>query len=120
MEPSQPQRLVIEQLIANHGYRMPGAIVRLNTPSQNGNQAPRRAGETTKYVVYPLVIEDNGSSINDDGVITDVARVVGQREVTSTEYYNVAGIRSDRPWQGVNIVVMRYSDGTTSASKMLR
>ena len=110
----------IEQLIANHGYRMPSAIVRLNTPSPNGNQAPRRAGETTKYVVYPLVIEDNGSRINDDGVITDVARVVGQREVTSTEYYNVAGIRSDRPWQGVNIVVMRYSDGTTSASKMLR
>lgn len=109
----------IEQLIANYGYRMPSAIVRLNTPSPNGNQAPRRAGETTKYVVYPLVIEDNGSSIN-DGVITDVARVVGQREVTSTEYYNVAGIRSDRPWQGVNIVVMRYSDGTTSASKMLR
>lgn len=110
----------IEQLIANYGYRMPGAIVRLNTPSPNGNQAPRRVGEATKYVVYPLVIEDNGSSINDDGVITDVARVVGQREVTSTEYYNVAGIRSDRPWQGVNIVVMRYSDGTTSASKMLR
>ena len=109
----------IEQLIANYGYRMPSAIVRLNTPSPNGNQAPRRAGETTKYVVYPLVIEDNGSSIN-DGVITDVARVVGQREVTSTEYYNVAGIRSDRPWQGVNIVVTRYSDGTTSASKMLR
>lgn len=110
----------IEQLIANYGYRMPSAIVRLNTPSPNGNQAPRRAGETTKYVVYPLGIERNGSSINDDGVITDVARVVGQREVTSTEYYNVAGIRSDRPWQGVNIVVMRYSDGTTSASKMLR
>ncbi len=109
----------IEQLIANYGYRMPSAIVRLNTPSPNGNQAPRRAGETTKYVVYPLGIERNGSSIN-DGVITDVARVVGQREVTSTEYYNVAGIRSDRPWQGVNIVVMRYSDGTTSASKMLR
>ena len=110
----------IEQLTANYGYSMPSAIVRLNTPSPNGNQAPRRAGETTKYVVYPLVIEDNGSRIYDDGVITDVARVVGQREVTSTEYYNVAGIRSDRPWQGVNIVVMRYSDGTTSASKMLR
>ena len=41
-------------------------------------------------------------------------------EVVSTTYYNVQGIESDKPFDGVNIVVTRFSDGTTSISKVVR
>ena len=38
----------------------------------------------------------------------------------AVEYHNLAGMSSDRPWQGLNIVVTRYSDGTTETSKVLK
>ena len=41
-------------------------------------------------------------------------------EIVSQTYYNVQGIESDKPFDGVNIVVTRFSDGTTSVSKVVR
>ena len=41
-------------------------------------------------------------------------------EVVSTTYYNIQGMESDKPFDGVNIVVTRFSDGTTSVSKVVR
>ena len=86
----------------------------------NASQAPRRRAESTKreYVVYPLSLEPEGSYTG--GIITGVGQVTGCREIVSVEYYNVAGMRSERPWQGVNIVVTRYNDGTTSTNKVIR
>ena len=43
---------------------------------------------------------------------------VGQ--IVSQTYYNVQGMVSDKPFEGVNIVVTRYSNGTTSVSKVVR
>ena len=42
------------------------------------------------------------------------------RQIVSEKYYNVAGVESDTPFKGVNIVVTRYSDGSTSTVKVLR
>ncbi len=39
--------------------------------------------------------------------------------VKSVKYVNVAGIVSDRPFQGVNIVVTEYTDGTSTTSKVI-
>jgi len=33
-------------------------------------------------------------------------------------YYNVMGQQSSKPFDGINIVVKRYSDGTTSSTKV--
>jgi hypothetical protein len=35
-------------------------------------------------------------------------------------YYNVMGQESKTPHQGINIVVTRYSDGSTSTIKLMR
>ena len=43
--------------------------------------------------------------------------VAGVREVAAVEYVNLAGQRSSRPWQGVNIVITRYTDGTVTTAK---
>ena len=107
-------------LQSGHTYEMKAAVIKYKTAT-GGTQAraPRRAeGASKEYVVYPLTI----TRITDEqnGVITGVQQLSGDRQVMHVDYYNVSGMRSERPWQGVNIVVTRYSDGTTSAVKMLR
>ena len=51
---------------------------------------------------------------------TGVSEIRYHGEVVSQTYYNVQGIKSDKPFDGVNIVVTRYSDGTTSISKVVK
>jgi len=108
------------KLQSGHTYEMKAAVIKYKTAT-GGTQAraPRHAeGASKQYVVYPLTI----TRITDEqnGVITGVQQLSGDRQVMRIDYYNVSGMRSERPWQGVNIVVTRYSDGTTSAVKMLR
>jgi PKD repeat protein len=42
------------------------------------------------------------------------------KQVVSNTYYNVAGMASDKPFNGINIVVTRYSDGSHSTTKIMR
>ena len=77
-----------------------------------------KADGDTKY----YVIENTAERTFDwnDGVITGVARLTTSGEVQSVTYYNVAGAASSRPWQGINIVVTRYSDGTSTTTKVVK
>jgi hypothetical protein len=45
--------------------------------------------------------------------------VAENKEVVKVEYVNLAGVRSAKPWDGVNIKVIIYDDGSTSTSKEL-
>ena len=57
----------------------------------------------------------------DSEIVTSINTVdVTGKAVKSVKYVNVAGMVSDVPFQGVNIVVTEYSDGSRSTSKMLR
>ncbi|MBO4380232.1 MAG: PKD domain-containing protein [Muribaculaceae bacterium] len=49
-----------------------------------------------------------------------VDAVEGSSEVVSRTYYNLAGVASRRPFDGVNIVVNRHADGSTTATKIIR
>ena len=62
------------------------------------------------YMVYPLNISSS--------VITAVTDIAA-KQVVGVTYYNVTGLSSERPFEGVNIVVTRYSDGSTSAAKRI-
>lgn len=93
------------------GYEML-AVVKL-AQQQGGNSAPRRAEGSKNYVAWPLAIQ------RDQQIITAVTDVFGKREVVSTLYYNVAGMPSLRPYDGLNIVVTRYSDGSTKTAKIV-
>ena len=44
---------------------------------------------------------------------------VDKQEVSRT-YYNIAGMASDKPLNGINIVVTRYTDGSQTATKIMR
>ena len=54
------------------------------------------------------------------GITTSIQVVNRDVDVVSVDYYNLLGVRSDAPFEGINIVVTRYSDGSTSAFKILR
>ena len=54
------------------------------------------------------------------GPATGVNEVQYLGEIVSQTYYNVQGMVSDKPFNGVNIVVTRFSNGTTSVSKVVR
>ena len=51
---------------------------------------------------------------------TAINTVQASKEAVSHTYYNIAGIASDKPFKGINIVVTHYSDGTHTATKVIR
>lgn len=51
---------------------------------------------------------------------TAVEEIFYHGEIVNQTYYNVQGMESDKPFDGVNIVVTRYSDGATSISKVVK
>lgn len=92
------------------------ALVKETAPTK---VAPRKIGydstvaPSTKFVVYPL-------NLDADKVSTGVNDVNGTKEVKGVSYFNMMGVESAQPFDGVNIMVTTYTDGTSSAAKVLR
>ena len=84
------------------------AIVR-RIESTGGNTL--RANKSNDYIVYPLNLSDD--------VVTGINNVTG-KAVAGVKYYNLAGMESDRPFEGVNIIVTTYTDGSRSSAKVLK
>ena len=68
---------------------------------------------STKFMVYPL-------NLDADKVATGVNDVNSAKEVKGVSYFNMMGVESTQPFDGVNIMVTTYTDGTQSAAKVLR
>ena len=63
------------------------------------------------------IVEDQPTNVQ---VVTHVNEMGIDRVPVSTTYVNSLGMQSDKPFEGINIVVTRYSDGTTSTVKVMR
>lgn len=70
-----------------------------------------RANKSNDYIVYPLTLSDD--------VVTGINNVTS-KAVAGVKYYNLAGMESDRPFEGVNIIVTTYTDGSRSSAKVLK
>lgn len=85
----------------------------------DAKSAPRKTAydstvaPSTKFVVYPLDLEAGNVS-------TGVNDVNSAKEVKGVSYFNMMGVESAQPFDGVNIMVTTYTDGTSSAAKVLR
>ena len=55
----------------------------------------------------------------DIDIVTGVTDVNVNGEVASMKYVSVTGMVSDKPFEGVNIVVTRHTDGTTTTTKVI-
>ena len=77
---------------------------------------PSKDGEARYYIAEKQQIVN----VNSENIITGVVNVKGNKQVAGVKYYNLAGIESDQPFDGVNMVVTRYTDGSTSTSKVIK
>lgn len=58
--------------------------------------------------------------VKDPTISTGVEDVDAEKTVAGVIYYNLLGAASDRPFEGVNVVVTTYTDGTKSSKKILK
>lgn len=56
----------------------------------------------------------------EDGTFTRIENVTTPKEVKSVTYYNTLGIESSTPFEGINIIVTTYTDGSSSARKVIK
>lgn len=111
-------------LVENQVYRL-NAIIRLavdepsaSEPSgvmmRDDQQAYKVYEGTVPYVVSPI-------DLSTDGIITAVTDInATTKTVRQVRYYNLAGIESSEPFDGINVVVTTYTDGSKSTAKILK
>ncbi|MBQ9466135.1 MAG: hypothetical protein IJU62_04065 [Muribaculaceae bacterium] len=99
------------------------AIIELDESafSGSGSGAPRKrantyAGGEAGNNAYPYVVKP----VSVSGVVTEVRDLNSDKKVTGVNYVNMAGQTASKPFDGVNIVVTTYSDGSRSAVKVIR
>ena len=80
---------------------------------QNGGNGKFIGGAAEEY----FMAETEG---NANDMIVGINEFMSGIVPVSVTYVNPQGMQSSRPFDGVNIVVTRYSDGTTRTSKIIR
>jgi len=98
-------------ITSGKAYNFTGLVKLTTTTSAS---APRRAAANgASYTVYPLTFDaENPTTLHN---LTDL-----NHEVDHIDYVNTVGQVSAEPWEGINIVVTHYTDGTTSTAKVVK
>ena len=81
--------------------------------AQNSGSGAKLGGEAEEY----FMAETQGDA---DDMVVSLNEFMSGIVPVSVTYVNPQGMQSSRPFSGVNIVVTRYSDGTTRTSKIIR
>ncbi len=80
--------------------------------------------DQSKFIIFPIKASASNSRGDEIGNVTEVKEVIAEvnvpRDIVSVNYYNLMGVESDKPFDGINIVVTTYSDGTRTSRKILR
>lgn len=58
--------------------------------------------------------------VKDPTISTGVEDVDAEKTVAGVTYYNLLGVSSDSPFEGVNVVVTTYTDGTKYSKKIVK
>ncbi len=67
----------------------------------------------------PLADSSFTVTVKGEPVVTGVEDI-NAKAVAGVKYYNLAGVESNKPFDGVNVVVTTYTDGTKAASKVIK
>ena len=98
------------ELTSGNVYSFKALVKEVAVPTTD---AKSTSDASTKFVVYPLDLDATK-------VATGVNDVNSAKEVKGVSYFNMMGVESAQPFDGVNIMVTTYTDGTQSATKVLR
>ena len=106
-----------EGLVPNMAYEFHAVVMKPAGNSTRLAVAPQGTAEpgtpSPSYMVYPLDMQDGGTP-------TAVIELNAMKTVVGVTYYNLMGQESSKPFEGINIVVTRYSDGSMMTRKVLR
>ena len=69
-----------------------------------------------------FIAENNKTVTFDNQTTTAIGTIDSDynSNVEGVTYYNMMGVASNRPYEGMNIVVTRYSDGSTTTEKVIK
>lgn len=84
-----------------------------------GMRAPKRDAEYEDHSMMYYAAEGGFEPDDIPVAIYEIVFDYNHGVVVEQTYYNVMGMQSDKPFEGINIVVKRYSDGTTTSTKVL-
>ena len=103
-------------------YENEGTVVRLTVAADetfDGLSAELKLANvmliTPQHAIF--IAGDATTTVND---CSGINQITAQKEVASVRYINVAGLESDTPFDGINVVVTTYTDGSTSTSKVIK
>jgi hypothetical protein len=109
----------VPELFNDHGwgYFYRGALADVTEGSLNGwfdlkFRLTDEAGNWQEQVLSP--------AFRIDQAMTSVTTVNSNSPAKNVRYYNVSGVASDTPFDGVNIVVTEHADGTKTATKVIK
>ncbi len=82
----------------------------------NGDVTSVNDLSSTNYYITKV----NHTIVKDPSISTGVEDVDAEKTVAGVTYYNLLGVSSDSPFEGVNVVVTTYTDGTKSSKKIVK
>lgn len=91
-------------------YNFP-ALIKI-APTAQGVMPRAQDEATTSWLVFPLELTNQP--------VTAIDSLQSGKTVVKVVYYNLMGVESAVPHNGVNIVETRYSDGTRATTKIIR
>ncbi len=109
-----PDGKTMDDFVVGNAYEF-DAVVKVNEVSAGPSlldEPYTDGGVSNLYTVYPF------GNISDTP--TGVERLDNGAQVVNVKYYNMMGVESDVPFQGVNIVVTTYDNGTRTTHKMFK
>lgn len=97
-------------------YRIPKAVAQLKSAWDKAAGAPAKMAADDNlyfqnYTLYALDVPE---------LPTAVTELNNDKGVAAVKYVNVAGVESAKPFDGVNIKVTTYSDGSSKAVKVVK
>ena len=114
----------LQSLHVNEAYEFHIAIKKpgsFDVPQKKSpSRAPVAKGVNPRddvYLIYPLDLMSHDNNVT---FIPEIPSVTADRTVLYVRYYNLMGQESKTPFDGINIVVTRYTDGSASSKKILR
>ncbi len=114
----QDLRAVQDAFIDGAAYKMT-AIIHNTEASYPGRSAVARRIGVNKDITSSDGIDLILLTAETSTTITGVDDIDAVREPVNVRYINLQGMQSQKPFDGVNIVITTYSDGTSTTSKVL-
>ncbi len=74
----------------------------------NGSQTPKESADIIIDVIFDVHVHTGVNNVN------------AAKAVAGVKYVNLAGVESAQPFQGVNVMVTTYTDGTKTTSKVVK